>query len=170
MPEIIAQKPLESEDGTVEIEQKDVAEPEPEKRRVRFSQKIGKLKPLLPILTGGLRLIDHGAAQMVAQLLNLANPGGASAAADNEIQHGIAEIEASHRDLRLSVQDHSVELKRIEEQILLMRETVERNASEHTKLVEDVNSLGNLVRMVGIGLAILLILLLVLTGLLLIRK
>jgi cell division protein FtsX len=60
-------------------------------------------------------------------------------------------------------------MKRIEDQIVLLRQTAERNATEHAELVEDVKSLGNLVRTMGAGLAILLIVLIVLTSLLLSR-
>jgi len=159
-----------------EIVQKDSPDEAPqaevvlEKPRGRFVRGVGKLKPLLPYLTGGLRMIDHGAAQIVAQLLSLAaNEGPASAEAPSEIQQELAEIEASHRDLRLSVQDHSLELKRFEDQIVLLRQAVEHNAAEHAEVVEEVDSLRKLILGVGIGLGVLLIVLITFAGLLLIR-
>jgi hypothetical protein len=143
----------------------------PEKSRGRFIRNVGRLKPLLPYLTGGLRMIDHGAAQIVAQLLNLAANGNpVSEEAHSEIQQELAEIEASHRDLRLSVQDHSVELKRFEDQIVLLRQTVERNASEHAEVAEEVSSLRKLVLGIGMGLGVLLVVLIVLAGLLLAQR
>ena len=152
-------------------EPKLLPEPEPElikKQRTGISQKLGRLKPLLPILSGSLRMVDHGAVQALAQLLNLVDGGGSTSSAVNEELHsGLAEIQTSHRELRLQVQDQTVEMKRIEEQITLLRRTAEQNATEHTELVEDVKALNNLVRTIGAGLAILLIVLITLTALLL---
>ena len=155
-------------------EPKLLPEPEPElikNQRTGVLHKLGRLKPLLPILSGGLRMVDHGAVQALAQLLNLVNGSGAapSLAHDEELHSGLAEIQTSHRELRLQVQDQTVEMKRIEEQITLLRRTVEQNATEHTELVEDVKALNNLVRTIGAGLAILLIVLITLTALLLSR-
>ena len=145
-----------------------VSQDEVKKPRGGVLQKLGKLKPLLPILSGGLRMVDHGAVQALAQLLNFVDGGSVGqSAAQEELHQGLAEIQTGHRELRLQVQDQTVEMKRIEDQIVLLRQTAERNATEHAELVEDVKSLGNLVRTMGAGLAILLIVLIVLTSLLL---
>ena len=131
---------------------------------------LGRLKPMLPVLASGLRMVDHGAVQAVAQLLNFVDGGaGGQSAAKEELHQGLAEIDAGHRELRLRVQDQTVEMKRIEEQITLLRQTSERNETEHTELVNHVKSLNSLVRTIGAGLAILLILLITLVGLLLAR-
>jgi|GEM_PF-6033277 ABC-type multidrug transport system fused ATPase/permease subunit len=144
----------------------------PAKAPGRFVRSVGKLKPLLPYLTGGLRLIDHGAAQIVAQLLTLATTGNTASSEahseiQSEIQQELAEIEASHRDLRLSVQDHSLELKRFEDQIVLLRQAVERNAAEHTAVAAEIDSLRKLVIGVGLGLGLLLLIIIVLGAFLL---
>ena len=147
-----------------------VALEEVKKPRAGVLQKLGKLKPLLPILSGGLRMVDHGAVQALAQLLNFVDGGSVGpSAAQEELHQGLTEIQTGHRELRVQVQDQTVEMKRIEDQIVLLRQTAERNATEHAELVEDVKSLGNLVRTVGAGLTILLIVLIVLTSLLLSR-
>ena len=169
-------------DHLIEIAQKKAPAPEPKpaaeeislaeikKTRPGLLQSLGKLKPLLPILSGGLRLVDHGAVQALAQLLSLADGTSASqSAAQEELHQGLAEIQASHRELHLQMQDQTVEMRRIEDQLTLLRQTVERNATEHAELVENVRSLGNLVRIIGTGLAILLVILITLTVLLLSR-
>jgi uncharacterized phage infection (PIP) family protein YhgE len=141
---------------------------EAKKPRTGVLQKISKLKPLLPILAGGLRMVDHGAVQALAQLIHFADGGSAAqSAAQEELHQGLAEMRTNHRELRLQVQDQTIEMKRIEDQLVLLRQTAERNATEHGELVEDVKSLGNLVRTIGAGLAILLIVLIVLTSMLL---
>lgn len=170
-------------DRLIEIAQKKTPTPESEpqagevslvpakKPRAGFMQSLGKLKPLLPLLSGGLRLVDHGAAQAVAQLLYLAGGAGpAQTAAEEELQEGLAGIQSSHRDLRHQVQDQTVELQRIQDQITLLRETVERNAAEHSDLIDKVRSLNHLVLGIGVGLAILLAALIVLVIFLLVSR
>jgi len=143
---------------------------EVKKSRGRLLKNIGKLKPLLPILSGGLRLVDHGAAQMLVQLINFANGANATqSAAQEELHHGLDEIQSSHRELHLQVQDQTVEMRRLEDQVTLLRQTVENNATEHAVLVKNVKSLNNLIRVLGAGLVILLIILITLTAALLTR-
>lgn len=162
-------------DHLIEIAQKKAPEPEVKPRteevalvpakkpRAGFLQGLGKLKPLLPILSGGLRLVDHGAAQAVAQLLYLAGGTAPSqAAAEEELQEGLAEIQSSHRDLHHQVQDQTVELQRVQDQITLLRETVERNAAEQADLIHKIRSLNHLVRIAGAGLMVLLVILIAL--------
>ncbi len=138
------------------------------KPRAGFLHSLGKLKPLLPILSGGLRLVDHGVVQALAQLLNFADGASAAqSAAQEELHQGLSEIQSSHRELHLQVQDQTVEMRRIEDQIVLLRQAAERNATEHTELVRNVQSLSNLVRVIGAGLAILLVILITLAAILL---
>lgn len=169
-------------DHVIEIAQEKAPKPESEhpveevslatvkKPRTGLLHGLSKLKPLLPILSGGLRLIDHGAAQAVAQLLYLAGTGNSQTAAEEELQQGLAEIESSHRDLHHQVQDQTVELQRIQDQITLLRETVEGSAARHADLVDKMRSLNNLVWIVGAAFTVLLVVLIVLIVFLLIRR
>jgi hypothetical protein len=169
-------------DRLIEMAQKKAAAPPPKppadelslaelkKPRSGLLQSLGKLKPLLPILSGGLRMVDHGAVQALAHLLNVASGAGASQmAVQEELHQGLEEIQTSHRELHLQVQDQTVEMQRIKDQITLLRQTIERNDTEHAELVDNVRSLRNLVRFVGAGLAILLVILIALTAVLLTR-
>lgn len=143
---------------------------EVKKPRAGLLKNLGKLKPLLPILYGGLRMVDHGAVQILAQLVNLASgTTPAQSAAQEELHQELVEIETGHRELHLQIQDQTVEMQRIKDQVTLLRQTVERNATEHTELVDNVKSLRNLLRVMGAGLAILLAVLITLTALLLTR-
>src|SRR5579862_7918203 len=65
-------------------QEKEVSLAEVKKPRAGLLQSLGKLRPLLPILSGGLRMIDHGAVQALAQLLNMAGGAGASQVAVQE--------------------------------------------------------------------------------------
>jgi len=148
------------------------AEPSKAKKtRVTALQALGKLKPLLPILTGGLRLVDHGAAQMLAQVLNLAGGvGAASPVSPEELQEELAKIESGRSELRGQIQDQTVEMQRIKDQITLLQQTVESNAAEHAELVESVRSLRHLIGAIGVGLAVLLVILITLTAVVLTHR
>lgn len=177
MPENAARKPDEiAGDSLIELAQEKVPgkpqlpQPESAKPPSGLGQKLSKLKPLLPVLSRGLSLVDHGAVQVLAQVLNMVSgTGPAHADSYKKLDRALAEVDESHRELRLTIQDQSIELKRIEDQLALVRHTAECTAAAHEDLVEDVKSLSNFVRIVGVGLAILLILLVVLTSLLLAR-
>ena len=86
----------------------------------------------------------------VARLLEMSSPSQQSTALTselrNEVRQTVGALESSHRDLRLSVQDQTVEIKRIEEGITKAREATERNALEVTELAEDVRSMRSLVK------------------------
>ncbi len=161
----MAQKKAEPKPPVAEVSLAEV-----KKTRSGLLQSLGKLKPLLPILSGGLRMVDHGAVQALAQLLSMASgAGGSQVAVQEELHHGLAEIQTSHRELHLQVQDQTVEMQRIKDQITLLRQTVERNATDHAEAAKNVRSLSNLVRVIGAGLAILLVILITLTAVLLTR-
>ncbi len=114
-----------------------------------------QIKAVLPYVSRLLPLLDLG----------LGHAQNSSAA--NELRANMTSLETTQRDLRVSVQDQTVQLKRVEEQLTRMREASEKNAFEHAELVEDVKSIGNLVRVVGAGLAILLVVLILMVGALL---
>jgi hypothetical protein len=86
----------------------------------------------------------------VARLLEMSNPPQQSTALStevrNEMRQSVGALESSHRDLRLAVQDQTVEIKRIEETATRTREATERNALEVTELAEDVRSMRSLVK------------------------
>ncbi|HUB20288.1 MAG TPA: hypothetical protein VL990_16730 [Acidobacteriaceae bacterium] len=101
----------------------------------------------------------------VARLLEMSSPSQPSAAVSaelrSEVRQSVGALESSHRDLRLAVQDQTVEIKRIEETMTKTREATERNALEVTELAEDVRSMRSLVKA---ALAVLVLLLLTMIG------
>jgi t-SNARE complex subunit (syntaxin) len=95
----------------------------------------------------------------IARLLEMSSPTQQSTALTTELRsemrQSVGSLEASHRDLRLAVQDQTVEIKRIEESIARTREAAERNTGEVTELAEDVRSMRSLVK-VALGILVLL--------------
>jgi hypothetical protein len=115
-----------------------------------------QLKTILPYVSRFLPLLDLigvGQAQ--------------NAGLSKEVRDNVTSIQSGQREMRLAVQDQALEIKRLEDQIARLRETSEKNNFEHAELVEDVKSIGSLVRAVGAGLAILLVILILMVGVLL---
>jgi hypothetical protein len=101
----------------------------------------------------------------IARLLEMTPPAQPSTALStelrNEMRQSVSALESSHHDLRLVVQDQTVELKRMEEAMTRTREAAERNASEMSELAEDVRSMRSLVK---VALVILVVLFVALIG------
>ncbi len=97
----------------------------------------------------------------VARLLEMSNPSQQSTAMTaelrGEVRQSVSALESSHRDLRLAVQDQTVEIKRMEEAMTRTREASERNALEVTELAEDVRSMRSLVKGAVVVLVLLLL-------------
>jgi hypothetical protein len=97
----------------------------------------------------------------IARLIEMGNPSQPSTALTtelrNEVRQSVGALESSHRDLRLAMQDQTVEIKRMEETMTRAREATERNALEVTELAEDVRSMRSLVKL-ALGILVLLFL------------
>jgi hypothetical protein len=94
----------------------------------------------------------------IARLLEMSTPSQSSTALTTELRsemrQNVGALESAHRDLRLAVQDQTVEIKRIEETMTRTREATERNTLEVTELAEDVRSMRSLVK-VAVGILVL---------------
>jgi hypothetical protein len=87
----------------------------------------------------------------VARLLEMSNPSQQQSTAlatelRSEVRQTVGALESSHRDLRLAVQDQTLEIKRLEESMTKTREASERNTVEVAELAEDVRSMRSLVK------------------------
>jgi len=136
-------------------------------------RQLKRLRPVLPFLFGGLRMIDHTAIQIIAQLLNLVDGGGENMSQTGvhpELQKGMAEIHMNQRQLSRQMQDQLIDTKRIEEQMTHLRDAADRNTAQHAAMVEQLKSLGSLIRFASTGLAGLLVILIVLVSLLFMHR
>jgi hypothetical protein len=86
----------------------------------------------------------------IAKLLEMSSPSQQSTALStelrSEVRQSVGALESSHRDLRLAVQDQTVEIKRIEENLTRTREATERNTLEVSEVAEDIRSMRSLVK------------------------
>jgi len=153
-------KPTEQEiDETIEQTHHSLLHEEPQKLAPRPMWKtLGQLKTLLPIAAKLLPLLEIGGVRLHAPT---------SVSIPKELTDGVAEVQSSHRELRRIVQEQTVELKRLDEQLTRIRATTEKNVREHLGLVEDVKSIRTLALTISGILGVLLIALIVMVGLLL---
>jgi septal ring factor EnvC (AmiA/AmiB activator) len=89
----------------------------------------------------------------VSRLLPLLDSGFAPAPDTRHFDQSVAEVQASHRELTQQVQDQSAHLKRVEEQLTKLRESIDRNAVDSEQITHDIRALGRTVRLLG-GIAI----------------
>jgi hypothetical protein len=88
----------------------------------------------------------------------------------HEGRHEMANLRMIQYEIRSTVHDHSLQLKRMEEQMIRVRESLESDSSDSTELGETVKSTVKLVRLMGIGLGVLTIVLIIMVGLVLSHK
>ena len=94
---------------------------------------------------------------------------GANTGLAPEAPHEVAHLRMVQYEIRSTVHDHSLQLKRMEEQLIRVREVMESESSEHSELTESVMATVKLVRMLGMGLGALLLTLIVMVGLILVH-
>lgn len=71
------------------------------------------------------------------------------------IEDGLAELQTQHRELRDQVGEQNSSLKRVEDQLDMVREATDRNTLEQQELLEDLKGVGskvNLFALVALGL------------------
>jgi t-SNARE complex subunit (syntaxin) len=96
----------------------------------------------MPIVQRILPLLDGNLESTVANILgpHTAQPMPANLA---NIEDGLAEVQAGHRDLRDQVIEQNSSLKRVEDQLEMVREATDRNTLEQQELLEDLKTVSN---------------------------
>ena len=105
-----------------------------------------QLRLLLPYIGKLLPMLDTNLSTAltpaVAPRLDLTEVNRSVA----DVTRGFQDLQAGHREIKSYVQDHTIQLKRIDDQLIRLRESTERNTMEHQELVEDLRSASKLVR------------------------
>jgi hypothetical protein len=83
----------------------------------------------------------------------------------HEGRHEIANLRMIQYEIRSTVHDHSLQLKRMEELMIRVRESMESDTRENMDLAESMKSTAKLLRLVGIGLGVLMVVLILMVGL-----
>jgi hypothetical protein len=71
-----------------------------------------------------------------------------------ELKQSVGDLQLTQRDLRMTVQEQLVQMKRVEEEIHRMRDATEKNAFESSNLVEDMKSTYSLLKTTAGGLGV----------------
>jgi hypothetical protein len=80
-----------------------------------------------------------------------------NAALTQEVRHEVSGMRLVQYEIRSTVHDHSLQLKRVEEQLTRVREAVTAEQSGTADLVESVKSTTKVVSMVGVGICVMLV-------------
>jgi septal ring factor EnvC (AmiA/AmiB activator) len=125
-----------------------------------FQRAIGAVRRALPLVQRILPLLDGNIATAVSSILTAPQPHPLAPAPQprvdlTPIQASITELETTHRELRDQVTEQNASLKRVEDQLEMVREATDRNTLEQQELLEDLKATGkkvNLLAVIAIGL------------------
>lgn len=144
--------------GPEEAEEIEKAKPEGWSQSWRTLIRLGSA---LPWLSRALPALEAGMGPHPGAAAGPGMNQGAPSAVNSEVQQDVAGMRLVQYEIRTTVQDHSSQLKRMEEQLARVRDSVESKAANR-ELAEDVQSAMKMLKMVGIGLGGLLLILIVL--------
>lgn len=118
---------------------------------------VNAFRSIVPFLQRLLPLLDGNLATAVS---NVFTPQSKPAPPVNlvPLEEGVTELQLQHRELRDQVAEQQISLKRVEDQLDLVREATDRNTLEQQELMEDLKSVGVKVNVVALAaLALLLV-------------
>ena len=106
---------------------------------------VNALRMALPLVQRILPLLDGNIGTAVSNLLSPhPQPAPHTPPVNLEpIEDGLAQLQTQHRDLRDQVVEQNASLKRVEDQLEMVREATDRNTLEQQELIEDLKAVGN---------------------------
>lgn len=108
------------------------------------------LKQAMPFVQKLLPLIDGNVATAVANLFAARPHPPAQPPLDlTPVHNHITELQVQQDDLRTQVMEQNSSLKRVEDQLELVREATDRNTLEQQELIEDLKNVGNKVNLLA---------------------
>ena len=113
---------------------------------------VSALRLTLPFIQRLLPLLDGNIATTVSNILNPhPHPPPQQPPVDLEhIEDGLAELQSQHHELRNHVLEQHSTLKRVEDQLEMVREATDRNTLEQQELVEDLKTVGSKVNVFAV--------------------
>jgi hypothetical protein len=114
---------------------------------------MGLVRSALPIVQRLLPLLDGNFATAIAGLV-APRPHSQSAPPAPKVdlaplEEGLTELQTQHRSLREQVSEQNTSLKRVEDQLEMVREATDRNTLEQQELLEDLKSFTHKVKVVA---------------------
>jgi hypothetical protein len=128
------------------------ANPSPGEQTSSLKLAVSALRSALPFVQRILPLLDGNFATTVSNILSPhpqvpASPSSVSLA---PLVDGLAELQTQHRDLSEQIVEQNSSLKRVEDQLDMVREATDRNTLEQQELMEDLKGVGNKVNLLAL--------------------
>jgi hypothetical protein len=115
---------------------------------------VAALRSALPFVQRLLPLLDGNIASAVSNLLAPhPHPQAPQPSAKLDLvplEDGLAELQTQQQSLRDQVTEQNNSLKRVEDQLEMVREATDRNTLEQQELLEDLKAFGNKVKIVAV--------------------
>jgi hypothetical protein len=110
-----------------------------------FARAVSALRSALPFVQKILPLLDGNIGTAVSNMLTPHHhPAPAPPPVDlTPIEDGLAELQTQQKELRDQVVEQNTSLKRVEDQLEMVREATDRNTLEQQELMEDLKVVGN---------------------------
>ena len=120
---------------------------------------LGAFKQAVPFMQRLLPLIDGNIATAVANLFapHPHNPPPTAKVDLAPLENGLTELQMQQTDLRGQLIEQNTSLKRVEDQLEMVREATDRNTLEQQELIEDLKAVSNKVNLFALLLVGLLI-------------
>jgi hypothetical protein len=121
---------------------------------------MGILKQAAPFVARLLPLLDGNFATALASVFAPRGhtPPPTVSVDLTPVHHQLSELQEQQNELRSAVQDQTTGMKRVEDQLEMVREATDRNTLEQQELIEDLKAMGSKVNLVAAGLSALLLL------------
>jgi hypothetical protein len=122
---------------------------------------VSAVRAWLPFVQRILPLLDGNIGTAVSNILTpypQHAPPPSPPANLEHIEDSLAELQTHHLDLRNQVAEQNTSIKKVEDQLELVREATDRNTLEQQELLEDLKGVGNKVNVYAlVALALLLV-------------
>lgn len=118
---------------------------------------MGLLKQAAPFVARLLPLLDGNITTAVSNLFAPRPHPPAPPVDLTPVHNQLAEFQLQHNDLRTTVQEQTTTLKRVEDQLEMVREATDRNTLEQQELMEDLKAMGTRVSRIALGVSVLLL-------------
>jgi hypothetical protein len=137
-----------------------LANPTPPPPASTLQRAVNVLRVALPFVQKMLPLLDGNIGTAMANILNPPPPPAPPKPHVPPVdlaplEAGMADLKTQHHELKVQVSEQNTSLKRVEDQLEMVREATDRNTLEQQELLEDLKSVGsklNLVAIVALGL------------------
>ena len=106
---------------------------------------INAVRSSLPFIQRILPLLDGNVGTVVSNLMAPPHRPAPPPPPVNlaPLEEGISSLQAQQHELRAQIADQNTSLKRVEDQLEMVREATDRNTLEQQELLEDLKGIGN---------------------------